>query len=114
MKSSKNFRLGLAGIVVLAMVVTGCDLIRMKKEERVAAPSRKPVARVNDKYLYQDELVGIVDQNSTADDSAARTMAYINSWVRKQLIIGEAMKRIDINEAEVERKVLDYRYSHRI
>jgi hypothetical protein len=31
--------------------------------------------------------------------------------VRKQLLINEAMKNIDINEAEVERKVLDYRYS---
>ena len=38
-------------------------------------------------------------------------MAYITSWIRKQLIIQEATKRIDINEAEVERKVLDYRYS---
>lgn len=111
MNKSKNYRFGLAGIALLTMIVAGCDLIRMKKEEAVAVPSRKPVARVNDKYLYQDELVGIVDQNSTADDSAARTTAYINSWIRKQLIIGEAMKRIDINEAEVERKVLDYRYS---
>jgi len=106
-----DYRFGLTGIVLLAIIVASCDLIRMKKEESAAVPSRKPVARVNDKYLYQDELVGIVDQNSTADDSAARTTAYINSWIRKQLIIGEAMKRIDINEAEVERKVLDYRYS---
>ena len=74
-------------------------------------PARKPVARVNDQYLYRDELVGIVDQKATAEDSAARTMAYINSWIRKQLIIQEATKRIDINEVEVERKVLDYRYS---
>lgn len=94
-----------------AMMLTGCDLIRMKKEEPSTTPSRQPVARVNEKYLYQDELVGIVDQNSTADDSIARTTAYINSWIRKQLLIEEAMKRININEVEVERKVLDYRYS---
>jgi hypothetical protein len=109
----KTGRIICAQLSVLALVVilVGCDLIRMKKENQEDAASRKPVARVNDKYLYQDELVGIVDANSTADDSTARTTAYINSWIRKQLIIGEAMKRIDINEAEVERKVLDYRYS---
>ena len=95
----------------MLVIFAGCDLIRRKKEQQVTVPERKPVARVNDKYLYQDELVGIVDQNSTAEDSAARATAYINSWVRKQLIIAEAMKRIDINEAAVERKVLDYRYS---
>lgn len=98
-------------ILVISVMMTGCELIRMKEEKPAAAPVRKPVARVDDKYLYRDELVGIVDQESTADDSAARVTAYINSWIRKQLIIGEAMKRIDINEAEVERKVLDYRYS---
>ncbi len=98
-------------MISLVLMLAGCDLIRMKKENQDDAAARKPIARVNDKYLYQDELVGIVDANSTADDSTARTTAYINSWVRKQLIIGEAMKRIDINEAEVERKVLDYRYS---
>ncbi len=98
-------------VVVGSMMLAGCDLIKMKKEEQVATPARKAVARVSEKFLYQDELVGIVDQNSTADDSAARVTAYINSWIRKQLLIDEAMKRIDINEAEVERKVLDYRYS---
>ncbi len=103
--------LGIISIMLSMMIVIGCDLIRMKKEEQVTAPVRKPVARVNDKFLYQDELVGFVDQNSTAEDSVARVTAYINSWVRKQLLIGEAMKRININEAEVERKVLDYRYS---
>jgi hypothetical protein len=37
--------------------------------------------------------------------------AYINSWIRKQLLIQEASRKIDFNEAEIERKILDYRYS---
>jgi hypothetical protein len=101
----------LVALSTLACMLDGCDLIKRKKDEGVQEPVRKAVARVNDKYLFQDELVGIVDENSTAEDSAARVTSYINSWVRKQLLIGEAMKRININEAEVERKVLDYRYS---
>ena len=111
--TAKNYHhfAGFLCIGLMLVIFAGCDLIRRKKEQQVTVPERKPVARVNDKYLYQDELVGIVDQNSTAEDSAARATAYINSWVRKQLIIAEAMKRIDINEAAVERKVLDYRYS---
>lgn len=112
MKSSTKSILNVAGMGLVILVVAGsCDLIRMKKMETSATPERRAVARVDDKYLYQDELVGIIYQNSTAEDSAARITAYINSWIRKQLIIGEAMKRININEAEVERKVLDYRYS---
>ena len=112
MKMRAEYRIAqLLTVLLMMIILIRCDLIRMKKEEKVTVPVRKAVARVNDKYLYQDELAGIVNQNSTADDSAARITTYINSWIRKQLLIEEAMKRININEAEVARKVLDYRYS---
>jgi hypothetical protein len=62
-------------------------------------------------YLYQDELAGIVSDRVSKEDSTARVQTYIDSWIRKQLLINQAMKTIDINEAEVERKVLEYRYT---
>lgn len=89
--------------------LSGCDLIKMKGEPQNG--DRKAVARANNTYLYQDELAGIVPHGTSKDDSAARMQSYVNSWIRKQLLIQEAMKKIDINEAEVERKILDYRYS---
>ncbi len=97
--------------MLISGLLTGCELIRWKNDEPVKSPGPRPIARVNDLYLYEDELTGIVDQKSTADDSTARVTAYVNSWIRKQLIIQEATKRMNIDEAEVERKVLDYRYS---
>lgn len=96
---------------ILAIAPGGCDLIRMKKEQSGEDPTRRAVARVNDTYLYLDELEGIVTTSTPREDSIDRLSAYINSWIRKQLLIDEALKRIDINEAEVERKILDYRYS---
>lgn len=98
-------------IIGILLSLNGCDLIRMKKELSPDEPGRQPVARVNDTYLYLDELAGIVSVNTPKEDSVARLSAYINSWIRKQVLINEALKRIDINEAEVERKILDYRYS---
>ena len=101
----------LPALLLLSLVImSACDLIRMKKEQP-AEVVLKPVARVNDTYLYRDELTGLVNHESTKEDSIARMTAYINSWIRKQLLISEAMKKIDIDEAEVERKILDYRYS---
>jgi hypothetical protein len=93
------------------LALGGCDLIRMKKNKTEGENARKPVARVNNTFLYLDELAGIVPVNDTREDSTARVTAYANSWIRKQLLMSEAMKTIDINEAEVDRKVLDYRYS---
>jgi hypothetical protein len=97
--------------MALTGFMSSCDLIRMKRQNQEGDNSRKAVAKVNQTFLYEDELKGIVPEKTTKDDSAARINAYVNSWVRKQLLINEAMKNININEAEVERKVLDYRYS---
>jgi hypothetical protein len=96
---------------ILGLLLIGCEFIRMKNENNETEIVRKAVARVNNSYLYQDELSGIIPEGTDPADSVARVTTYINSWIRKQLVINEAMKNIDINEAEVERKVLDYRYS---
>jgi hypothetical protein len=95
-------------LFVAGILFFGCDLIQRKKDD---AADRKPVARVLDKYLYPEELEGIASPDLSREDSAARINAYVNSWIRKQLLISEARKNININEAEVERKVLEYRYS---
>jgi hypothetical protein len=96
---------------IFVLLLIGCEFIRMKNENNDTEIVRKAVARVNNSYLYQDELSGIIPEGTDPADSVARVTTYINSWIRKQLVINEAMKNIDINEAEVERKVLDYRYS---
>jgi hypothetical protein len=104
------FRL-LSVCTVLALTLEGCELIRRKNEQPVTSQAPRPVARVNDVYLYENDLSGIVDELTSPEDSAARVTAYVNSWIRKQLIIQEATQRMNIDEAEVERKVLEYRYS---
>jgi len=95
-------------VFISFLSMTSCDLIQRKKSNPETV---KPVARVQDIYLYPEELAGITTADMSKDDSAARINAYVNSWIRKQLLINEARKKININEAEVERKVLDYRYS---
>lgn len=92
------------------MMASGCDFIQMRKD-KLDAGNRVLVARVNEAYLFRDELSGIVPSATDKADSSARVEAYVDSWVRKQLLIQEASKKIDINEAELERKILDYRYS---
>ena len=100
----------LTTILFLATAVAGCDFIKMRNTPAVDE-NRQPVARVNTAYLYKDELAGIVPANASKDDSTSWVEAYVNSWIRKQLLIQEATRKININEAEVERKMLDYRYS---
>lgn len=98
-------------IVLGALLAGGCDFIQMKEQPFNEMENREPIARVNNTYLFKDELAGIAALGSTREDSAARVEAYIDSWIRKELLIQEAARKININEAEVERKILDYRYS---
>jgi hypothetical protein len=83
----------------------------MKEKRLSEMENRDAVARVNNTFLYKDELAGISTLGSSKEDSAARVEAYVDSWIRKELLIQEAARKININEAEVERKILDYRYS---
>lgn len=92
-------------------LLLGCDKLGFRKDQAGSNEGRVPVARVNSAYLYRDELKGIVPVGLLKEDSVSRVLAYVDSWVKKQLLIQEATKRIDINEAEVERKILDYRFS---
>jgi len=94
--------------ILASVTLSSCDFIKRKK---AGESGPKPVARVQEKFLYPEELEGIASPDMTKEDSAARINAYVNSWIRKQLLINEARKKININEAEVERKVLEYRYS---
>jgi hypothetical protein len=104
-------RIDKALIFLCLLLLVACDLIQMKKDPAASDGSRQPVARVNNAYLYKDELSGIVNPVVSKEDSTGLVEAYIDSWIRKQLLIQEASKKININEAELERKILDYRYS---
>ncbi len=97
--------------ILLCSLCSGCDFIRMKQKRMSKLEDREAVARVNNTYLYKDELAGIAAIGSSKEDSTDRIEAYIDSWIRKELLIQEAARKININEAEVERKILDYRYS---
>lgn len=97
-------------LVVMMVSLTSCDLIK-RKSQNEAANTRVAVARVDQTFLYQDELGGIVPEGAPKEDSISRMEAYVNSWIHKQLLIRQAGRQIDINKAEVERKLLDYRYS---
>ena len=102
-----KYQLLLMGILFIG----GCDLVQVKDETLLDADQPKPLARVNDTYLYKADIEGMITAGVSPSDSVDRISAYINQWIRKQLLIDEATSRIDFDEAEIQRKILDYRYS---
>ncbi|GEM_PF-51474 len=104
-------------LFTLITLASGCnqpglpDFLRFKNQETDEGATLEPIARVYDNYLYLQDLGGIVDETINSSDSADIINRYIDSWIKKQLLIAEAAAQMEIDEAELERKILDYRYA---
>ena len=98
-------------LIILGTFIISCDLVKVKDETVPQEERKQAVARVHDQYLYASDLEGIVSPDAAPEDSANLMRAYINNWINKQLLIDEATAKIDFDEAEIQRKILDYRYS---
>ena len=103
-KALKNSLLFLSFTILLG----SCDLIQMKEESK---DTRVPIARAKSNFLYLEDIKGLVPEGVQGLDSVERVEHFIEDWGRKQLLISEASEKINFDDAEIERKVLDYRYS---
>jgi len=71
----------------------------------------KPVAKVNDKQLYQSQVSEVVPDNTSKEDSSRIAQNYIHQWVKKQLLISKAELNLPEEAKDVEQLVEDYRNS---
>lgn len=88
------------------LVFGSCQFFNPKQES-----TEQPIAKAADSYLYPSDLEGLIPFDVPASDSAKLIEKHVEDWVRKQLMISRASQVVDYNEAEIERKVLDYRYA---
>ncbi|MEP2025060.1 MAG: peptidyl-prolyl cis-trans isomerase [Reichenbachiella sp.] len=102
-----RIRTYLAGIIILWM--SSCEqLYNVDTSEEI--DHRVKIARVNDIYLYDEDISSLVPKGSQADSSMV-VSKYVDTWVKKQLTIARASTELDFDEAKIERKILDYRYA---
>lgn len=107
MKIFKNnlFRALLLAVIV-ASPFSSCTYIKKK-----LAGNDDVVARVNDSYLNQTELAGIVPKGTSARDSLVIVSNYINNWIRNQLILQHAEKNLTAEQQDFSKQMEEYRKS---
>lgn len=98
-------------LLLIPFVFIGCDFVKMKDKPENSFDNSPVIARVYDKNLYEKDIKGILPANTSSEDSSSIISRYVKSWIKKQLLINEASSKIDFDEAELERKILDYRYA---
>lgn len=93
-------------LLLFILISMSCEFFKPKETMTEA-----PVAKSMESFLYPSDLDGLFPENISAEDSTKRSEKYIEDWIKKQLMISKSAQEIDFNEAEIERKVLDYRYA---
>ncbi len=78
--------------------------------DKSATQPKGAVARVKGQYLYQKDLENIKFDFNNPQDSLALVDRYIQSWVAKQVLISEAEEQGEYQQADIERKILAYKY----
>jgi hypothetical protein len=71
----------------------------------------KPVARVYDKNLYREDLQGIIPPGTSTNDSIEMTTAYINNWIRQELLLKQAEDNLDETNRDFTDQIEQYRNS---
>jgi len=98
-----------AAILILAgllFISTGCEsgLFREKQAEE------KPVARVNEKFLYRSELEDATE-GLDREDSAVVAKRYIDNWIKEQLMLHRAELALSDEQKDFDRQIEEYRKS---
>lgn len=71
----------------------------------------KPIARVFDKNLYLSDIEEILPKDMSPEDSAQFLMAYVDRWIRKELLVNRAEKNLTESQKNVKQQLEDYRSS---
>ncbi len=93
-------------IFFLVFIFTACSQPDKENTEKGS-----PIAKVGESMLYKQDLSGIVPPKTPKNDSIQMVEMYIDSWVKTQLMFVEAKSLIEFDEAEIDRKVLEYKYN---
>ncbi len=78
-------------ILIICLLLTSCEFFKK-------ADSRKPIARVNDSYLYNEDIEGVVPEGASKADSTLLVNAYVNRWARQLLLMDRALLNLSENK----------------
>jgi len=82
------------------LLVTSCDYF--KQEEL-----KTPIARVNDSYLYQEDLKDLIFDDTSKEDSVLIVNNFIRRWATQQLLIDQSIINLPQNKQEDFNKLVE-------
>ena len=87
-------------ILLVAGLLVSCDFFTKKNTQNA-------IARVNNSYLYTDDIKDLITDDTNPQDSALIVNNYINRWATQQLLIAGAEINIPVEKQEEFNKLVD-------
>ena len=69
------------------------------------------VAECYGKYLYESDLVGVVTPGSDIMDSLNRVNAFVDSWIRREVLLYQAVKNLPKEQLDFTKQIQEYQNS---
>lgn len=92
------------GLLIVLGLFSGCQDIWRKE------PDRKALARVGERYLYQEDVLKLLPEGLEGQDSMAFISDQINSWATRELLFIKAQFNLSADKlAEYDALVADYK-----
>ncbi|HXH17584.1 MAG TPA: hypothetical protein VNJ07_00770 [Chitinophagales bacterium] len=96
--------------LILSLPLIFCSSCTYFQRDEIAG-GEKPLARVNDSYLYYSDIEPVVKSAGKTSDSASVVRTYIDDWIKRKLMIQKALLYLPPENINIEKQVADYRES---
>jgi hypothetical protein len=78
-------------LILVLSSFSSCEFLKKNLDE-------EPVARVNNTYLYKEEIKDLISNGTTKEDSILRVNNYITHWATQQLLINGAQINLSLEK----------------
>lgn len=89
-------------LFLILALFESCSFFKTRQET-----NKKLIARVNNVYLYEDDIKEILPKSSSID-SALVVSNYINSWAKQQLLYSKAKVNLIDDQKQIKKLVAKY------
>jgi hypothetical protein len=72
---------------------------------------RIPIVKVGESFLYKEDIITVLPEEYTSEDSTIKVNSFIDIWVKKQLMVQIAEKYLSDEQDDIDAKIEDYKNS---
>ncbi len=91
-------------LIAVVSISFSCNRNLMEKEGIV-------LAQVGNRYLYEDDIKGLVPPGTSVYDSIRMVKSYIRKWVETRLIVEQALKNLPEEKLNFDKQLEEYKNS---